>query len=70
MTPPRQVDDLLGRELSADERELLGLYERLRALASRSDLAPCVTANVKQALVMIWNACNDLALIAEEPRFD
>ena len=70
MTPPRQVDDLLGRELSADERELLDLYERLRGLAARRDLAPCVTANVKQALVMLWNACNDLALIAEEPRVD
>jgi hypothetical protein len=29
-----------------------------------------MTANVKQALVLIWNACNDLALIDEEPGVD
>jgi hypothetical protein len=28
------------------------------------------TANVKQAMVMLWNACNDLALICEEPGCD
>ncbi len=70
MHPPERVADLLGRELTADERELLDLYDRLRALARRADLAPCVTANVKQALVMLWNVCTDLALIAEEPRVD
>jgi hypothetical protein len=62
--------DLLGKVLDKDERELLDLYERLKALSARSDLPPVMTANVKQALVLIWNACNDLALIDEEPGVD
>lgn len=70
MTPPEPVTDLLGAELTLDERELLDLYQRLRTLSARSDLAPCALANVKQALVMLWNACNDLALICEEPLVD
>jgi hypothetical protein len=62
--------DLLGKVLDKDERELLDLYERLKTLSARSDLPPVMTANVKQALVLIWNACNDLALIDEEPGVD
>ena len=62
--------DLLGRPLTKDDLELLDLYARLKALSSRSDLPPIATANVKQAMVMLWNACNDLALIAEEPGCD
>jgi hypothetical protein len=62
--------DLLGNPLSADDRELLDLYHRLRALSQRADLPPVVTANCKQALVMLWNACNDLALLGEEPGCD
>ena len=34
------------------------------------DLPPVATANVKQAMVLLWNACNDLALIHEEPGCD
>ena len=70
MKQPQQLTDLLGRELDADERELLDLYERLKKLAGRDDLAPCISANVKQALVMLWNACNDLDLVYEEPLVD
>ena len=62
--------DLLGKSLDADERELLDLYGRLRALAARDDLAPCVTANVKQAMVMLWNVCVDLDLLFDEPGVD
>jgi hypothetical protein len=62
--------DLLGNALSKDERELLDLYGRLKALSARTDLPPVSTANVKQAMVLMWNACNDLALIAEEPGCD
>jgi hypothetical protein len=62
--------DLLGNALSKDERELLDLYGRLQALSARTDLPPVTTANVKQAMVLLWNACNDLALIAEEPGCD
>lgn len=68
MTNPKT--DLLGRSLSKDDTELLDLYARLRALSQRADLPPVVTANVKQAMVMLWNACNDLALMYEEPGCD
>ncbi|MFY9341653.1 MAG: hypothetical protein WAT39_04140 [Planctomycetota bacterium] len=62
--------DLLGRPLTKDDHELLDLYSRSKAMSARSDLPPVVTANVKQAMVMLWNACNDLALISEEPGCD
>ena len=62
--------DLLGRALTKDDLELLDLYARLKALSVRTDLPPVVTANVKQAMVMLWNACNDLALFCEEPGND
>ena len=62
--------DLLGNALSADDKELLDLYARLKKLSARNDLPPVAIANVKQAMVMLWNACNDLALICEEPGCD
>lgn len=62
--------DLLGNPLSQDDVELLDLYARLKSLSQRTDLPPVATANCKQAMVMLWNACNDLALIAEEPGCD
>ncbi|MBK8975837.1 MAG: hypothetical protein IPM29_07910 [Planctomycetes bacterium] len=66
--PPEH--DLHGVEMTPDERELLDLFRRLRRLAERRDLAPCVSANVKQAMVMVWNACNDLALVDAPPGHD
>lgn len=62
--------DLLGTPLDADERELLDLYRRLCRMAERQDLAPCITANVKQAMVLVWNACADLDLVADPPDAD
>lgn len=56
--------DLLGRELTADEAELLDLYRRAQAFRER-DVAPCVAANVDAALVGLWNAVNDLGLVTE-----
>jgi hypothetical protein len=55
------VTDLLGRELTAEEAELLELYQRLKALLGE-DLPPCVEANVRAAVAAMWNAVNDLAL--------
>ena len=68
MTNPQT--DLLGNDLTGDERELVDLYQRLQTLSQRDDLPPVATANVKQAMVLMWNACNDLALICEEPGCD
>ncbi len=62
--------DLLGRLMTKDERELRELYVRLKALSARDDLPPVMSANCKQAMVLLWNACNDLALIGEEPGCD
>ena len=62
--------DLLGRPLTKDDVELLDLYARLKAMSTRTDLPPVATANVKQAMVMLWNACNDLAILCEEPGCD
>lgn len=68
MTQPGK--DLLGNTLTADDRELLDLYRRCQALSRRDDLPPVAIANVKQAMVLLWNACNDLALLHEEPGCD
>jgi len=62
--------DLLGNDLTDDEQQLVDLYQRLKALSAREDLPPVAVANVKQAMVMLWNACNDLALLHEEPGCD
>jgi hypothetical protein len=62
--------DLLGKELTNDEKELLDLYAKLKAMSAREDLAPCALMNVRQAMVMLWNACTDLELIYEEPGVD
>ncbi len=70
MTDRAPTTDLLGRELTADERELLDLYERLKTLSGRDDIAPCIRMNAREALVMLWNACNDLDLVFEEPLVD
>jgi hypothetical protein len=73
MTPrhePRPPQDLLGRPLAPEDRELLELYARLHALAARKDLPPAVVMNCRQALVMLWNAAVDLGLMYEEPEID
>ena len=62
--------DILGRTTSKDEQELVALYRRLQALSKRQDLPPCALMNCKQAMVLLWNACNDLCLVAEEPGCD
>ena len=60
----------MGKPLTADEKELLELYTRLKTMSARDDLAPCALMNVRQAMVMLWNACTDLELIYEEPGVD
>lgn len=60
------ADDLLGRELTTDEAAILEVYERLKALAARDDLAPGVSANLRHALSYAHNAVNGLALTYEQ----
>ena len=65
-----EIKDLLGKPLTADEQTLLDLYRRLHELSRRDDLPPCASANLKHAMVHLWNACNDLCLLCEEPGCD
>ena len=58
--------DLLGRPTTEVEDELLDLYNRLKALLAQESLEPCVRANVRAALVALWNAVNDLGLEHEQ----
>jgi hypothetical protein len=58
--------DLIGKPLSRQERELLGVYEALKRLAAQEDLPPCASRNVKKALACMWQATNDLRLQFEQ----
>lgn len=58
--------DLLGRQLTPAETELLDLYHRVKALLGRDDLDPCARAAARNALTALWNGVNDLALEHEQ----
>ncbi len=60
--------DVLGTRLTDDERALLTIYESLKAMLARENLAPHVDANVREALAALWQAVNNLALTDERPR--
>ena len=70
MANEKQGHDLLGHTLTADEHALLETYAKLKDLSAREDMPPCALMNVRQAMVMLWNACNDLGLVHEEPGVD
>lgn len=61
-----QGTDLLGKPLNTDEQEMLAVYETLKKLAARSDLPPCASRNIRQALSSMWQATNDLGLQFEQ----
>ena len=54
--------DLLGRELTPTETQLLAAYDALRALAADDDLAPCAAAGVRAALAPLAVVVTDLGL--------
>lgn len=58
--------DLLGNALTEQERELIGVYQALKALAAQDDLPPCAARNVRRALSAMWQATNDLDLQFEQ----
>lgn len=58
--------DLLGKPLSAQEQEMLAVYEALKSLVAHDDLPPCAARNVRQALASLWQATNDLGLQFEQ----
>ena len=57
---------LLGKPLSAEEQEMLAVYEALKKLVARDDLPPCAARNLRQALASLWQATNDLGLQFEQ----
>ena len=57
--------DRLGNALTADETELLAIYERLKAFVARPGLAPTTSRNAKKALAAVHVAANDLDLVYE-----
>jgi hypothetical protein len=67
MKMEEQNTDLLGNPLTYVEQEVLEIHERLKALALRDDLPPCVVANARHALAATWQICNDLDLAADFP---
>ncbi len=58
--------DILGNPLTAQERELLDVYNALKKLAAQEDLPPCAARNVRRALSAMWQATNDLDLQFEQ----
>jgi len=54
--------DLLGNELTETETELMEIFQRLRDMAGRDDLDPCVVSNVRFAAAAMWQIVNDLNL--------
>ncbi|HEX6796160.1 MAG TPA: hypothetical protein VF116_00450 [Ktedonobacterales bacterium] len=61
-----QPTDLLGTPTTATERQILAVYEQLKALAADADLPPCAARNVRKALACMWQATNDLDLQFEQ----
>ena len=65
-----KTNDLLGNPMNTDEQDLLATYRKLHELSNKKDLPPTALMNIKQAMVLLWNACNDLCLLHEEPECD
>ena len=61
------MKDLVGREMTPEEKRLLKAYDTVRALLEQPGLAPAVVANVKEAAAALWIAVNDLGLRADRP---
>ncbi len=62
----RVPTDRLGRELTADEAELVAIYERLKTYVVRPGLPPCAARNAKKALAAVYCAAADLDLVYEQ----
>jgi hypothetical protein len=54
--------DLLGKPLTSAEREIIAIYERLKGLLERQDLAPCVQSNLRFATAAVSQIAGDLQL--------
>jgi hypothetical protein len=65
-TMAQTATDLLGKPLTAHERDLIEIYTALKKLAAQDDLPPCAARNVRAALSAMWQATNDLGLQFEQ----
>ena len=65
-TPSVLTHDLLGLPVTEAELQLLQVYDLLKYLAAREDLAPCARQNVRKALACLWQVTNDLNLQYEQ----
>lgn len=58
-------NDILGNPTTDVEKQVLKVYEDLKALAARTDVPPCVARNARKALACMWQPVNDLNLAYE-----
>ncbi len=58
--------DIRGERITDTEQAILDVYTRLKTLAGRPDLPPCVASNVRFALATTWQMVNDLGLEFEQ----
>lgn len=58
--------NLFGQELSPEEEIIWRIYRDLKEVAANSALPPCVLANVRSALALVWQAVNDLNIEFEQ----
>ena len=65
MSPDLNSRDLIGRELTRVESELLGVYTSLRTLAASPDLPPCAVAGVRASLAHMAVLVSSLGLAFE-----
>lgn len=49
-------------EMGEAERDAVEIYQALKRMLKRSDLAPGVRANASQALACMWQVVNNLGL--------
>ena len=61
------MTDLAGRDATAVEKRLLKAHDGLVELLAEPDLAPCVVANVKEAIAALHVVILDLGLRFERP---
>jgi len=58
--------DILGNPITEGDEQLLAVYESVKALLVRDDLAPCVRSNARVALAALWQAVNDQNIAFEQ----
>lgn len=58
--------DLLGREQTRTEEQVLALYQEVKRLLEQEDLAPGMRANLQSCLAHLWQIVVNLNLEFEQ----